>query len=377
MIMKKTRLGLSILSSFLLLAVACRHQAPTWRGTTEEVDGVTIVKNPKEPLYPEGALVMEEELSIGEAEGRDEYMFSELRKVAVDSRGTIYALDMKASNVKVYDDRGVYLQTIGKRGEGPGEFQMPMWALISPKDELIVLERTRISYFALDGGFLRSVNPSAQGIAQINFDRSGNVVGMHIVMAGENPRYELGTFGPTFELLSAFDSSPIIRTANPGYNPFNSVLRWDMVRGQFAVCGYAGDGYKLKFYDLDGKLIRLVQKDYDPARVTDADIEIEMRKHGFTSREEISAPENKPPFRWIYADEEGRIFVSTWEHLPQSEGFFYDVFDPEGRYLTRVPLNGEPQAFRDGKIYLITLDKAGYQYIKRCKVTWKIQTDQR
>ena len=86
--MKKTRLGLSILSSFLLLAVACRHQAPTWRGTLEEVDGVTIVKNPKEPMYPEGALGMEEELSIGEAEGRDEYMFSELRKVAVDSRGT-------------------------------------------------------------------------------------------------------------------------------------------------------------------------------------------------------------------------------------------------------------------------------------------------
>jgi hypothetical protein len=50
--------------------------------------------------------------------------------------------------------------------------------------------------------------------------------------------------------------------------------------------------------------------------------------------EEISAPENKPPFR-------------------------YDVFDPEGRYLTRVPLNGEPQAFRDGKIYLLTQDEAG------------------
>ena len=43
-----------------------------------------LVKNPDEPIYGENVFVLEEELSIGEAEGREEYMFSGIQSVTID-----------------------------------------------------------------------------------------------------------------------------------------------------------------------------------------------------------------------------------------------------------------------------------------------------
>jgi hypothetical protein len=63
----------------LLILVSCQQQKAEWKGTIEEVDGVTVVKNPKEPMYSENVVSLKEELSIGEAEGRKEYMFSQIR----------------------------------------------------------------------------------------------------------------------------------------------------------------------------------------------------------------------------------------------------------------------------------------------------------
>lgn len=60
---------------FLLLTVfsmlvSCQEQKAEWKGKIEEVDGVTVVKNPKEPIYGQDVFSIEEELSIRESEGR-------------------------------------------------------------------------------------------------------------------------------------------------------------------------------------------------------------------------------------------------------------------------------------------------------------------
>lgn len=79
--------------------VFCGPQKAEWQGTIEEVDGVTVVKNPKEPMYPEDVFNIGEELTIGKAVGPKEYVFSNLGYVTVDDRGYIYALDRKEKHV--------------------------------------------------------------------------------------------------------------------------------------------------------------------------------------------------------------------------------------------------------------------------------------
>ena len=46
--------------AIIVSIVSCRQQKSTWKGTIEEVNGVTVVKNPKEPIHDEGMLSLNE-----------------------------------------------------------------------------------------------------------------------------------------------------------------------------------------------------------------------------------------------------------------------------------------------------------------------------
>ena len=81
----KTKLiSIVICLSVFMTLVSCQKQKAEWKGTIEEVDGVTVVKNPKDPIYDENVFSLEEELTIGEDEEREEYMFSRIRDIEVD-----------------------------------------------------------------------------------------------------------------------------------------------------------------------------------------------------------------------------------------------------------------------------------------------------
>lgn len=79
------------------------------------------------------------------------------RAILADSRH-IDVLDPTAFGVHRFDPDGVWLRTIGRRGDGPGEFQRPV-AMGRIADTLWVADRTlnRLSFLDRDGAFIRSV----------------------------------------------------------------------------------------------------------------------------------------------------------------------------------------------------------------------------
>jgi hypothetical protein len=367
MMMKTAIVGSTLFLIYTCLC--CSSQKSEWQGTIEEVDGVTVVKNPKNPMYYDDIFSLEEELSIGEVEGREEYMFSGLGHIAVDDFGSIYALDRKAKHIKKYDKDGLFIETIGGEGGGPGEFSYPpLYVLISPNNELLVTNVIKFSYFSLDGDFIRSKKINQHNIQQIRFDNSGYQIGFCVLFLDENPRYEVKKFGLDYEPLFVFESFPLIRSNK--FRPFSHFPRWNMIRNEYVITGFGGGGYSLKIYDLEGNLVRIINKEYENRKVTERDIDFELYWHGLLTKNDILVPELKPPYKWILTDEDGRLFVSTWELHPEYEGYFYDVFDIEGKYILNVHLEGEPILFKDGKLYSKVWDEQGYQYIKRYKVTW-------
>lgn len=70
-------------------------------------------------------------------------------------------------------------------------------------------------------------------------------------------------------------------------------------------------------------------------------------------------------------DDEGRIFVQTYEKTSNENGYFYDVFDSESKYIAKIPLKVRPRVWKKNKLYTVEEDEVGYQYVKRYKVTWK------
>lgn len=79
--------------------------------------------------------------------------------VSFDQTGRLYALDVTVGEIVVLDRGGQLVQTIGRKGEGPGEFQVPKALAVWPDGRLAVADAGHNAYqvFAPDGEFDRFV----------------------------------------------------------------------------------------------------------------------------------------------------------------------------------------------------------------------------
>ncbi len=353
----------------LIMLAACGTQKTEWRGTIEEENGVTIVMNPKEPMYGEDVFSLEEELSIGEAEGREEYMFSQIRSIAVDDTERIYVLEARESQVKVFDQNGSYIRSIGRKGQGPGELDFPLSLSITPKNELAVedFRSRRIAFFSLEGEFKKNLLTAKVGLARIDIDSEGSMVGIVIVREEENPRYELKKFDSELNYLHSLGSSPLPSASGGSFNPFMGIISSQIDNNDQVICGYP-ENYEIKIFDKDGKLRRKIIKEYDPVEITKEEIAEETE--GMPPDIKVSIPKYHSAYRGFITDDEGRIYVMTWERTAEEEENYYDVFDSEGKFIAKILLKTRPFVLKNKKLYTVEEDEEGFLFIERYKITW-------
>jgi hypothetical protein len=367
----RTILIVFLLTVFTFL-IFCKQQKSKWQGTIEEVDGVTIVKNPKEPIYTADVLNFEEELSIPGPEGKDEPMFSQIRGIAVDEEERIYILDIKEGHIKVFDRLGNYLNTIGKKGQGPGEMQYPAFISITPRNEIVIEDPAvrRLTFYSLEGEYLKNISTAGGLMVDMKIDSLGNVIGTMVVREEENPRYELVKCDSELNKLFTIGTSPLPK---PGkYNPFIPVMVWALADNDRIVFGYPKE-YEIKILDAEGNAEMRISQNYDPVAVAEEEIkEIEKERKGSPDNRELDVPSHHPAYRWIIVDDVNRLWVRTWEKPSIGEGFYYDVFDTELKYIAKVPLKQTPLVFMKGKLFTIEEDEEGFQVVKRHKINWRI-----
>ena len=123
--MRAKTISIILLILSVIMILSCTQTKTEWKGKIEYENEIEVIKNPVKPMYGEDVFSMDEDLSIGVAEGEKEYVFFHLWHLAVDNQENIYAMDQGETYVKVYDKNGIFLRTIGRKGEGPGELQNP------------------------------------------------------------------------------------------------------------------------------------------------------------------------------------------------------------------------------------------------------------
>ena len=361
---KVIKIVLSI--SVLMMLVSCQQQKAEWKGTIENVDGVTIIKNPKEPMYGEDAIKIEEELTIGEAEGREEYLFENLWWIVVDDKNRIFISEGAGNraHIKVFNSSGDYLMTIGRRGEGPGEFNQIANIQITPENALMVHDRytRRLTFFSLDGDYLRMV--LLKGIQA--FIVKVNSMGNYLVRTID---FDSATFRAATELKIYSSDLAFIRTiAKDKFwsteAPLQPWMAAKFLPSDLIICGFR-ESYEFQILDSEGNTVQKVSKDYAPIEIS----EEEKKKRKLPQSSEL--PRDFPAFQDFSVDEEGRIFVQTYERQIDENKFYYDIFDPKGRYLAKIPLKVKSLFWKKSKLYTIEEDEEGFQMIKRYKVTWK------
>jgi hypothetical protein len=378
MINNNTYRLIALLASAFLICVSCGIQSHDWKGTIEEVNGVTIVRNPGEPLYGNDVYTIKEDLKIGDEGGDENFFFSFINYLAVDNKKNICVADTKEKNIKVFDSSGQFLRTIGRAGQGPGEFGRLAGIHINARNELAITDSSqrKIHYYSLEGDFLRSISLEIflekiqrmfhRNAWHLYFDSKENCYIRADIFVSKEVHFEILKFDNETNRLTTIARTPEW-TPFEGLNPDRpAYLYCRVMKDDCFLYGYPGS-YELQIFDPEGKIIKRITREYEHVPFSAQEKEEEKKAYG----EDHEIPPYHPAFSYLRTDDEGRIFVRTWERPTSGDGFFYDVFDGEGKYIVQMPLNLTPQVIKSGKIYTIEEDAEGYQYVKRYRISWK------
>ena len=348
-----------------------------WKGTIVKEGDVTVVKNPKEPLYKNPALELREDFVLGGEAVEGEYVLSRPFDMALDAGENLYVADAGEKNLKVFDKSGKYVRTIGRAGQGPGEFQFPYGVCILPgANEIIVFDLERISVVTPAGAFIRQfpMNGMSTGFGA---DARGN---LFIASAS-------GRLGQTALKVFAPDMSrelAVVLTCQEtqGPDPFKSRALWILDPAGRVVFGDSKT-YEIKILNSQGQVLKKVSRDYDPVRAAQEEKDDlagrTSRVLGPAAAKSMVFSSHHSAYRGFFFADAGRLFVETWEKSPDGKQDVYDIFDEEGRYIARATLaphpdflNPRPRFIKNGKLYTIEPDPKGYEVVKRYSVKWNI-----
>lgn len=373
-------LAIVIFAFGLCLSIGCRKQGTEWQGTIETMDGTTIVKNPKEPMYDEPVLELTEDLVIRGSEEAEEQMFQSIHMLDVDKTGQFYILDEQAANIKIFDQNGDFVKTIGRKGQGPGEFGMPISLFLSQQRHIIVndMGQRKIQYFDMEGNYLKEFSIADKFLFFGPMVTSGGDLIVTYIIPQEKPTITLQKLDSGFKSVLTFatlsmDMPPIL---NIFMARSLSSLRWSVTYLDEIIWGDINNPeYELRFYDVDGKLKKKITRDYNPISITAEDKDKLMEEtfgDNPTDQWDIRFPENYPPFSGFSFDDLGHIFVKRYEKEIHEGGGLYEIFDAEGKYIAQMRFKMNPMIWKKGFMYTIEDDVEGFKVVKRYKVNWKI-----
>jgi sugar lactone lactonase YvrE len=120
----------------------------------ETVDGVRVVHNEKGGSWGKSPKVsLDLVRKIGDVDTEDENVaFHYPSDIAVDVQGNIYILDAGNARIQKFGPDGKYLATIGRKGQGPGEFVMPGSIAFDKDGNLVVTDTAQSRLHVIIGG---------------------------------------------------------------------------------------------------------------------------------------------------------------------------------------------------------------------------------
>lgn len=362
-----------------------------------------IISSPKDPVPPPGQrtkIAFREELSIGVAEGDENYMFGSSVQATADEKGGIYVLDWGRKRIQKYDPAGKFLFSIGRKGQGPGEFGN-LWEMrFDAKGRIYITDiaNKKISFFDKETGrFQDAITLGMEAGAVI-------ILSNGTYFTSTNSREEkpdgviwtvpYGIFDQKFKMMTEFRRDQVNFVGLPEYadrarfvagllsrSAYKPIVTTAVTDDERLVVGFS-DHYEFTVYNLSGEPRLLIKKDAEPQPVTDRhkDYYFDTAVMSFLAtsgassrpkdedvRKAMTYPKVLPAYGRIIPMDNGLLFVVT-DTLHDASTV--DLFDRQGAYIGRF-VTDVPAAtlvFRNGKAYGVK-EIDDYEYVKRYAYT--------
>jgi len=351
-----------------------------WTATTDTIGDTIRVFTEHGQIWPSDAHLVSE-VSIGVLDGDSHYQFGRVLALATGQDGRIYVLDGHGPVIRMYGPDGIWLQDVGREGEGPGEYKRPDSGLAMRPDGKLLLRdpgNGRISRYDSDGvyegswplaGSMNTSNPmvvtrDGDALTPIIKNLGASVMEWTRGMARYKPDGTVDTLDvPDLgyeEAMLSGESEGNSSTNNVPFTPGQQVVYSPL--GYF-VTGISED-YKFMLLE-DGGFVLAFGRDYEPVPVLVDEASIRRRQITKNFRDNFPGwswngppiPDVKPPYANLLTSQEGRIWVQIHaaserymnaddqraEELrlerpvnPYREPIVFEVFEPTGQYLGRV-----------------------------------------
>lgn len=353
------------------------------------------------------------ELSIGEIDGPEEYLFGRIGSIAVDDDRNVYVFDQQAQEIRVFDAEGGHLRTLGGPGQGPGELREAEAMALLPDRRVVVRDPGNAR--------LQVYGPDEESLDEWPYIRA--FYSNRPLWTDDRGRAYVATrdlFGsPGRELLAVFDPDGTPRdTVAPPHGDFEAETvtgdTGDGARATYGVpfapraiwavhpsgrfVGGISSSYAIDLEVADGVL--RIERAHEPVRVFPREADharartergIGMTVPGWTW-DGPSIPEKKPAFTGLYPGRDGRIWVristeakevENEDHDPDSpfstpfvwrSPLRFDVFEADGTYLGAVnppeDFSSNPFPVFDGDdVWAVSRDDLGIQRVVRYRIT--------
>jgi hypothetical protein len=324
----------------------------------------SIIHNPAEPLHGEITFELEENLVLG-SESEDNYIFYRVWDIQADAHRNIYVLDSGAHRIQKYDKNGKYLQTIGRQGQGPGEFGQPIMLAFDKNSNLYVAEMAKIHMFDTRAKFVKTTSVP---FFFMNFSPDGErnffVTGRITIEGAQNLGVmKLDSDGKICHKIAEFPGLLMHKSGTTISHDYSPQLRFAAMPESGFVYGYNMD-YTLYMADLSGKNVIVFDKE-EPSQIVsrkeknkiieDLFKKVANAELGWTKNfveKMANLPHHRPFFDRIRVDDRGRIYVRRCKSvLDDSEEMNFDIFGNDGHYLYTTRLPFLPMSIRDGFMY--------------------------
>ncbi len=320
--------------------------------TMEETDGVKHIRN-HDPLWggrPKTALEFVQK--IGVIEGPDEnYMLYRPNDVVVDSEGNIYISDMGNYRIQKFSAKGQYLSTIGRKGQGPGEFSHFVRCMDIDGETLIINHTNfiihRISTSGEDiGRYTASFAPNF--IRHLSTGELLTKGGIKFIGRGGNYTYESSETA-LVRIFSKENKSEIRLFGSPVFP--KEAYEAEAINGLFAEPGENNNIYvafehrnRLEKYSYNGELLLVSSRPLNFKETLQAEwVHVPSRK---TS----PLPGYNIVSRGMAVDSKNRIWILTpnrrifcynadeKDYPAEKNKFDFHIFNADGIFLGSVPV---------------------------------------
>lgn len=362
-----------------------------WSGSVDTLpQGAVVVTSPAVGQWAPGEeWRLVEDVRIGSLDSDGPSLLGRVTDLAVDDLGRVWIAEGQAMEVRVFGPDGRFVRTVGRRGEGPGEFSEGPALNWGPRGRLWALDQGlgRFSQFDTAGTYLGAVPRQS---TSRSYPWRGTILGdgSQVDVATRVDGQSFTTVlvhrdsaGAVLDTLDLPDQPPgWVVTSNGGSTrwavPHGPVLVWSLDSQGALWFGVSDSLRVMRRILLGGDTTLIIRKEFESLAVSTAEkdsamtvVEAVRSRGGDVRRADL--PDVKPAFTHFEVDLEGRLWVMPILADETLAGRAFDVFDPDGRYLGRVVSESRlraPFAFGDGVLWATTRDELDVTSVVRLRI---------